>query len=217
MCSSSAGVIANRGQANYAATNTFMDAFVCQLMTGGYPATSISLGSVFSVDSIALAYRALWEDLLFSFLECHITPAWGAAQSTQTGHTVVGIRSARDSQRQSILLPGFMAHSLSFPRRAIAGRSQMVEQEVEAAVDVVTRAIVDELARIMALSIQEIDPQRSLGSYEVDSLVTVDLKMWFQREVGVGSGELLAELAMTQLVRQAADGSQFSPAELRRS
>ena len=49
MCSSSAGVIANRGQANYAATNTFMDAFVCQLMTGGYPATSISLGSVFSV------------------------------------------------------------------------------------------------------------------------------------------------------------------------
>lgn len=95
----------------------------------------------------------------------------------------------------------------------------MAEQEVEAAVDVVTRAIVDKLARIMALSVQEIDPQRSLGWYEVDSLVTVDLRTWFEREVGfsIGSGELLAELAMTQLARQAADGSQFLPAELGRS
>ncbi|OJI79352.1 hypothetical protein ASPTUDRAFT_878123 [Aspergillus tubingensis CBS 134.48] len=228
MCSSSAGVIANRGQANYAATNTFLDVFACQLMTGGYPATSISLGSVFSEGwyvenqprlSIALAYRALWEDLTFSILEYRINPAWGVAQSTQTCHTVVGIRSARDFQRQSIPLLGFMTHSLFSPRRAIAGRSQMAEQEVEAAVDVVTRAIVDKLARIMALSVQEIDPQRSLGWYEVDSLVTVDLRTWFEREVGVsiGSGELLAELAMTQLARQAADGSQFLPAELGRS
>ncbi|PYH63388.1 uncharacterized protein BO88DRAFT_477564 [Aspergillus vadensis CBS 113365] len=71
----------------------------------------------------------------------------------------------------------------------------------------------------MTLSVQKIDPQRSLGSYEVDSLVTVDLETWFEREVGVsiGSGELLAELAMTQLARQAADGSRYLPAELRRS
>lgn len=46
-------------------------------------------------------------------------------------------------QRQSILMPEFMTHPLFSPRLAIAGRSQMAEQEVEAAVDVVTRAIVD--------------------------------------------------------------------------
>ncbi|RAH53319.1 KR-domain-containing protein [Aspergillus piperis CBS 112811] len=143
MCSSSAGVIANRGQAKYAATNTFLHAFACQLMTGGYPATSISLGSVFSVGwivenqlrlSITLAYRALWKDLLFSILEYRINPAWGAAEYPDLPH---------------------------------GGRSQITEQEVEATIDVVTRAIVDKLARIMTLSVQEINPQRSLGLYEM--------------------------------------------------
>nr|A2R6H1.2 RecName: Full=Highly reducing polyketide synthase otaA; AltName: Full=Ochratoxin biosynthesis cluster protein 1; AltName: Full=Ochratoxin biosynthesis cluster protein A [Aspergillus niger CBS 513.88] len=240
MLSSSAGIVGNRGQANYAAANTFLDAFAGQLVTQGYPATSVSLGSVLSVGwvaenqhklRIAFAFGALSEDLLLSILEYHMDPAWGAAQSIQTCHTVVGVRSARDFQRQSIPLPGFMAHPLFSPLLAIAGRSQTAEQaaeapvsqglreasSMEAAVEVVTRAIVHKLARIMALSVQEIDPQRSLGSYGVDSLVTVDLKAWFQREVGVsiGSGELLGEMAMTQLAQQAADASQFLPAELR--
>ncbi|PWY63680.1 KR-domain-containing protein [Aspergillus eucalypticola CBS 122712] len=124
MLSSSAGVIANRRQANYAATNTFLDAFACQLMRGGYPATSISRESVLSVGGIAenqlrlssaLAYRALLEDLLFS----------GISYELCLG------------------------------------------------------SIVDQLARIITFSVQEIDPQWSLGSYEVDSLVTVDLETWF--------------------------------------
>ncbi|BCS01748.1 uncharacterized protein AKAW2_60012S [Aspergillus luchuensis] len=108
MCSSSAGVIANRGQAKYAATNTFLHAFACQLMTGGYPATSISLGSVFSVGwivenqlrlSIALTYRALWKDLLFSILEYRINPAWGAAEYPDLPH------GGRDTTRAGLSTP----------------------------------------------------------------------------------------------------------------
>ncbi|PWY90361.1 hypothetical protein BO94DRAFT_574133 [Aspergillus sclerotioniger CBS 115572] len=240
MLSSSAGIIGNRGQANYSAANAFLDAFAAQLVSRGYPATSISLGSVLSVGwvaenqdrlPIALSYGAISEDLLLAILEYHMDPSWGAAQSPGTCHTVAGVRSARDFHRQSIPLPGFMAYPLFSPLRAIAGASQTAEEVAEApiaqglrgatsmedAVELVTRAIVYKLARIMALSAKEIDAQRSLASYGVDSLVTVDLKAWFQREVGatVASADLLGDSAIVQLARQAASGSQLVAAAMR--
>ncbi|GKZ62102.1 ochratoxin highly reducing polyketide synthase ota1 [Aspergillus niger] len=222
MLSSSIRIIGNRGQVNYAAANTFLNVFAAQL---GWVAENQHKVPM------ALAYGALSEELLLSILEYHMDTAWKAARSTQTCHTVVGIRSAQNFQRQCFPLPGFMAHPLFTPLQAIAGRSQAAGQvaeapfshglreaaTMEAAVKVVTRAIVHEVARIMALSVQEIDPQRSLGSYGVDFRMTVDFKAWFQREVGMsmGTAELLGELARTQLAQQAADASQFLPAELR--
>ncbi|PYI01215.1 ketoacyl-synt-domain-containing protein [Aspergillus sclerotiicarbonarius CBS 121057] len=223
LLSSSAGIIGNRGQANYSAANAFLDAFAARLMSRGYPVTSISLGSVLSVGwvaenqdrlPIALSYGAISEGLLLAILEYHMDPRWGAAQSPRTCHTVAGVRSARDFHRQSIPLPGFMAYPLFSPLRAIAGVSQTAEEVAEApvaqglraassmahAVELVTRAIVHKLARVMALAAKEIDAQRSLASYGVDSLVTVDLKAWFQREAGVtvASGDLLGDLAIAQ-------------------
>ena len=240
LLSSSAGIIGNRGQANYSAANAFLDAFAAHLVSRGYPATSISLGSVLSVGwvaenqdrlPIALSYGAISEELLLAILEYHMDPSWGAAQSPGTCHTVAGVRSARDFQRQSIPLPGFMAYPLFSPLRAIAGASQTAEEVAEApiaqglrgatsmedAVELVTRAIVYKLARIMALSAKEIDAQRSLASYGVDSLVTVDLKAWFQREVGatVASGDLLGDSTIVQLAQQAAGGSRLVSAAMK--
>ncbi|KAI9040577.1 beta-ketoacyl reductase [Aspergillus affinis] len=103
--SSSAGIIGNRGQANYSAANVFLDAFAASLIHKGYPATPISLGSVLSVGwvaenqdrlPIALSYGAISEPLLHSILEYHMDPRWGAAQIPKTCHTVAGVRSARD-------------------------------------------------------------------------------------------------------------------------
>ncbi|PYH92279.1 KR-domain-containing protein, partial [Aspergillus ellipticus CBS 707.79] len=126
LLSSSAGVIGNRGQANYSAANSFLDAYAAHLVAQGYLATSISLGSVLSVGwvagnqdrrPIAVSYGTISEDLLLSILEYHMDPSRGAAQSQRTCHPVAG------------------------------------------AVEVVTRAIVQKLARVMALSAKEIDAQ----------------------------------------------------------
>ncbi|KAJ5183899.1 hypothetical protein N7492_001515 [Penicillium capsulatum] len=241
--SSSAGIIGNRGQANYAAANTFLDAFAGYLISRGYPAASISLGNVLSVGWVAenqgrlpitLAYGAISEDLLLSILEYHMDPSWGAARRPQTCHTVAGIRSPQDFHRESTPLPDFMTYPLFSSLQAIAGTSQGAEQaaeqvidapvsqglhgatSMESAVAVVTRAIVHKLARIMALSAPEIDADRSLASYGADSLVAVDLKAWFQRDVGfsVAAGDLLDELAIAQLAWRAVKGSQFLPKEL---
>nr|QTX15960.1 polyketide synthase [Aspergillus westerdijkiae] len=232
--SSSAGIIGNRGQANYSAANCFLDAFAASLVDKGYPATSISLGSVLSVGwvaenqdrlPIALSYGAISEPLLLSILEYHMDPRWCAAKSPETCHTVAGVRSAKDFHRLSIPLPGFMAYPLFSPLRAIANASGADKTETEVpvtqalrsarsiptAVEVVTRAIVMKLARVMAISAKEIDPTRTLGSYGVDSLVTVDLKAWFKRDVGVnvGSGDLLGDVSIQGLAEAVAGTSEF--------
>ncbi|KAI9036136.1 type I polyketide synthase [Aspergillus affinis] len=234
LLSSSAGIIGNRGQANYSAANAFLDAFAASLVQKGYPATSISLGSVLSVGwvaenqdrlPIALSYGAISESLLLSILEYHMDPRWCAAQSPDTCHTVAGVRSAKDFHRQSIPLPGFMAYPLFSPLRAIANSSGAETGEAEvpvkqalrsarsipAAVEVVTRAIVMKLARVMAISAKEVDPARTLASYGVDSLVTVDLKAWFKRDVGVNvaSGDLLGDVSMQGLAEKVAGTSEF--------
>nr|UVI57903.1 polyketide synthase [Aspergillus elegans] len=234
LLSSSAGIIGNRGQANYSAANAFLDAFAASLVQKGYPATSISLGSVLSVGwvaenqdrlPIALSYGAISESLLLSILEYHMDPRWCAAQSPDTCHTVAGVRSAKDFHRMSIPLPGFMAYPLFSPLRAIASSSGAGKEEAEvpvmqalravrsvpAAVEVVTKAIVMKLARVMAISAKEIDPARTLASYGVDSLVTVDLKAWFKRDVGVNvaSGDLLGDVSMQGLAEKMAGSSEF--------
>nr|UVI58162.1 polyketide synthase [Aspergillus muricatus] len=234
LLSSSAGVIGNRGQANYSAANTFLDAFAASLVRKGYPATSISLGSVLSVGwvaenqdrlPIALSYGAISEPLLLSILEYHMDPRWGAAHSPETCHTVAGVRSAKDFHRLSIPLPGFMAYPLFSPLRAIANSSGAEAEETElpvtqalrtaqsvsAAVEVVKKAIVMKLARVMAIPAKEIDPTRTLASYGVDSLVTVDLKAWFKRDVGVNvaSADLLGDICMQGLAERVAGTSEF--------
>ncbi|KAI2997664.1 hypothetical protein CBS147346_8623 [Aspergillus niger] len=192
MLSSSLGIIGNRGQVNYAAASTFLDVFAAQLVTRGY-------------------------------LPGHLYQSGQRAQGRA--------RSRRTSIRTSTASPSLWAGSWPIhysPRSGpLQAAGQVAEAPVshglreattmEAAVKAVTRAIVHEVARIMALSVQEIDPRWSLGSYGVDSRMTVDFKAWFQREVGMSMGtvELLGELARTQLVQQAADASQFLPAELR--
>ncbi|KAB8230914.1 type I polyketide synthase [Aspergillus alliaceus] len=239
LLSSSAGIIGNRGQANYSAANAFLDAFAAHLVSRGYPATSISLGSVLSVGwvaenqdrlPIALSYGAISEGLLLSILEYHMDPSWGAAQSPSTCHTVAGVRSARDFIRQSIPLPGFMAYPLFSPLRALASESKTEEKgadfpitralqtatSVENATELITRAIIGKLAKVMALSAKEIDPQRSLASYGVDSLVTVDLKAWFKRDVGVNvsSADLLGDSGITTLAGRVAPSSEFLSAKV---
>ncbi|KAH8435219.1 MDR/SDR family oxidoreductase [Aspergillus melleus] len=232
--SSSAGIIGNRGQANYSAANAFLDAFAASLVHQGYPATSISLGNVLSVGwvaenqdrlPIALSYREISESLLLSILEYHMDPRWCAAQSSETCLTVAGVRSAKDFHQLSIPLPGFMAYPLFSPLRAIASSSGADKPEtqvsvtqalrsarsMETAVEVITKATLTKLARVMAISAKEIDPARTLASYGVDSLVTVDLKAWFKRDVGVNvaSGDLLGDISMQGLAERVAGRSEF--------
>ncbi|KAL4745333.1 acyl transferase/acyl hydrolase/lysophospholipase [Aspergillus terricola var. indicus] len=183
------------------------------------PAASISLGSVLSVGWVsenqdrlpsALSYGSISETLLLFILEYHMNPRWDAAQSPETCHTAVGVRSARDFHRLSIPLPGLMVFPLFSPLRAIASSSGAEKEggkvpvtqalrsacSLPAAVEVVTKAIIIKLARLMAIPPKDTDQRRTLASCRIDSLVAVDLKAWFKRDVGanVTIEDLLGDL-----------------------
>ncbi|KAK1147510.1 hypothetical protein N8T08_000850 [Aspergillus melleus] len=162
--SSSAGIIGNRGHANYSAANAFLDAFAALLAHKGYPATSISLGNALSVGwvaenqdrlPIALSYREISESLLRSILEYQMCPRWCAAKSSESCLTVTGAHSAKDFHQLSIPLLGFMAYPLFSPLCAIASSSSADKlqtqvsvtpalrstRSIETAVEVGTKAI----------------------------------------------------------------------------
>ncbi|KAH0592344.1 Polyketide synthase [Metarhizium humberi] len=232
LLSSSSAIIGNRGQANYAAANVFLDTFARHLTAQGRPTTSISLGSVLSFGwvaenqdrlPIALAYGTITEDRLLSILEYHMDPRLGAAENSDNCHTIAGLRSASDFQRHSVPLPAFMSHPLFTHLRASGRQGKANEAEAtisiaqglagaastEEAVDFVSDAIIAKISRIMAISPKDMETYRTLSSYGVDSLVTVDMKSWFKRELGatVGTKDILGELTIYGLAEKVVTGS----------
>ncbi|KAI1873888.1 uncharacterized protein JN550_003157 [Neoarthrinium moseri] len=226
LLSSSASTIGNRGQANYAAGNAFLDAYARKLTRLGRPTTSISLGTVLSVGwvaenqgalPIALSYSDISEDRLLSLLEYHIDPRWGAAKNPDTCHTITGLRSAAEFEECGITLPEFMAYPLfTHLRNKREARSKKTEDSITTAqslelatsdeerADLVVDAIISKISRVMAMSPENLEPQRALVSYGVDSLVTVDVKAWFKKELGatVSTQDLIGELTIYDLAQK---------------
>lgn len=114
MFSSISGIIGNRGQANYAAANTFMDAFVLYRRHLGLPASAIDIGLMEDVGAArdranlvqqlkAQGNHPLHEQDLLDALQLAIADSWsegpdkGSAQHQLELHShqlVLGLRSA---------------------------------------------------------------------------------------------------------------------------
>ena len=58
----------------------------------------------------------------------------------------------------------------------------------KARVDVVSAALAEKLARAMMMSADNVDPDRPLSAYGVDSLMAVELRNWIVREFGAVLG-----------------------------
>lgn len=238
MLSSSAAIIGNRGQANYSAANAFLDSFAKYLVRQGIPATSVSLGSVLSVGwlsenyiPVSLSYGTITEERLLAILEYHMDPRWAAGASTTTCHTVAGIRSAADFRQHSLPLPGFMSAPLfshlmettaSVKSKAKANdvplsTSLKAAASRNEAVSLIVSAIVAKLSRTMLISPEKLETTRSMVSYGVDSLVAVDLRSWFKKELAmnVTMDVILGEIPMTELAEMATKSSSLVPDSLR--
>ncbi|PHH89603.1 hypothetical protein CDD83_5668 [Cordyceps sp. RAO-2017] len=227
MLSATAAIFGNRGQANYTAANAFLDAYARQLAARGRPATSVGLGRVLSVGWVAenqerlpmpLACGDIAEDRLLSILEYHMDPRWGAAKAVDSCHTISGLRSATDFERASLPLPPFMAYPLF--THLCASKPETTAETTEATVPIakllktatskeeslalVTEATIAKVSRVMAVSPKDLESHRTLSSYGVDSLVAVDLKAWFKKELGavVATRDVLGKLSIQDLAEK---------------
>jgi acyl carrier protein len=88
--------------------------------------------------------------------------------------------------------------------------------EASEAVSAVIRAIAAKLSRLLAMTTDEIRPDRSVASYGADSLIAVELRNWVSKhlEAHVQIFELMSGLTIQELSRQVAERSRLVPASV---
>ncbi|KAI9653222.1 MAG: Type I Iterative PKS [Bathelium mastoideum] len=199
--SSAAGAVGNRGQAAYAAANTFLNAFVQYRITKGFPASSIDLTAVSdagylaeNLETAAEVARNLGSDTLceaevLALLRAAID---GTLARACGNHTITGMRITPS--------PPFWTHDAKFKHLRIAAEAAAAEksdtqaakvsfnsalkaaQSLEDAHNVVCRGLVHEISTVLMLEEEDMDINRSLSAYALDSLVAIEVRNFITRE-----------------------------------
>ncbi|KAM0324053.1 hypothetical protein ACHAQA_008241 [Verticillium albo-atrum] len=222
--SSASGAVGNRGQAAYAAANTYLNAFVQHRLSQGLPATSLDLTAVsdagYLADSGAERAAEVAKNLgSDSICEAEVLALIGAAISGQTSvcnqHVVTGMRITPTVQP-------FWTPDAKFSRLRLAAEEQAAaeaganggaaislnaslkaarsEADAEA---VVCAGLVDKIAAVLMMEPEDLDVTRSLSHYPLDSLVAIEIRNFITRELEANMQvlELLSSGSIQTLTR----------------
>lgn len=211
MLSSVAGIFGNRGQANYAAGNTFQDALAAFRTAQGLKASSINLGSVSSVgwvaenrDSMpvntAALFELLREDEVHAAVELLIDSRHQNKAEQDVfprSQLILGLPTAQMCQQNGIPPPKYLNYSLFTQLRtsATAKASETGDHKTIStavllgaasnkadAVNIVSNGLVERLSSLLAIPTTEFDPQK-FGFGGIDSLVAMEFRSWITKEL----------------------------------
>jgi aryl carrier-like protein len=239
MLASVNGIFGGRAQANYAAANTFQDALAYHRISLGEKAVSIDLGmmvgeGIIAEDTHLLStlrrfgqFMDIRQDELLALMAYYCNPklpilSYEQAQILIGIETVAAIRAKGIDVHHSFYRPMFRqlfrmdAKSASKPE----GRdSSVVDYAAElmgaptddAAAQLVTSWFKAKIAQVLGLQDVDIDAERPVHTFGIDSLVAIDLKNWFAREIGadVQVFNLLGNHSLGEVATQAAQSSRF--------
>ncbi|KAI0197537.1 polyketide synthase PksD [Astrocystis sublimbata] len=212
MLSSNAGILGNMGQANYAAGCTFQDALAAHRnsspLYSGKTALSVDLGVMGSIGVIAESetlqkrfdesqgHAQIEEDEFLSLLDLCCSPTQPLLSHSQL---TVGLVTPADLFHRQLepaeaLHRPLMAH-FSQPRTGIAaqhlgdGESPAMLFELATSAEekavVVIEALAKKLARALGIKPEDVDTDKPLHAFGVDSLVAVELHNWMSKNFSV--------------------------------
>jgi hypothetical protein len=207
MLSSICGIIGNRGQSNYAAGNVYQDALAHYRHRNGLPATTLDLGTMMSVGFIAenqetvgiksFAMDGIREDEFHALLEYHIDPR-NSTQTPPRSQVAIGLATRAVFQRKGFPEPSFMRDPLFTQLRSIAESSDSAGEEesfaatrealrnaktLEDATEILAEALIKRISSIMSLPLEDIDSEKPIHFYGVDSLVAVEFRNWLRKNL----------------------------------
>jgi hypothetical protein len=211
MLSSVSGIFGNRGQANYAAGNTFQDALAAYRIARGMKASVIDLGSVSNVGwveenlqneagRLGNLYQILKESEVHSAIEFMIDSRHDKGQNhagQPVSQLVLGLPTAELCRQNGIQVPPYLKYSLFTHQRStiIVSQDEMGEEKIistaallaststfDEAVEVVSDGIVQKFSALLAIPVSEIDVQR-FGLNIIDSLVAMEFRSWVKKEL----------------------------------
>ncbi|MEM8993864.1 MAG: acyltransferase domain-containing protein [Acidobacteriota bacterium] len=218
------------GQAGYAAGNAFLDALAARRRAKGLPATSIAWGTWGDVGMVAdpafaAAHREqgalpMSPDLGLAVLERLLAPAGGVDPHW------MAISADWPTVRRNLSVVPKMLEPL-FEASAEEANDRLAGSDDEGSVDdilaadpgerpaLVTERLRELIAGVLRLDVRELDPEQSLSSLGIDSILTVELQNRIEGSTGVRVGlpKLmqgpsvidLGELVLAQLPAGSAD------------
>ncbi|KAI1380906.1 ketoacyl-synt-domain-containing protein [Hypoxylon crocopeplum] len=220
LLSSAAGIIGSRGQAAYAAANTFLDGFASCRVAQGWPCVSLDLTAVTGAGYIA-------ENITH---EEEIIKNFGGQSISET--EVLGLLAVATSGKCATqcltglkLVPsntGALPYYAEDPRFARLKAAAMAEiraagSDVGQAVsyrnafraaasndearEVAVQGVLQKLSEVLSVARDDVDAQRSMASYGLDSLTAIEVRNWITRELGATLEilELLTSANVTDL------------------
>ncbi|KAI9842656.1 MAG: Type I Iterative PKS [Sclerophora amabilis] len=209
--SSVSGVIGSGGQANYAAGNTYMDALAHHRIMKGEKATTLDLGWMESEGVVAeneflqtgLAAAGylmpISQEEFHALLDHHCNPKLDLPTPLEC-QTVVGLETPAALRVKGMKEPHWMQRA-TFRHFHQMGLSETTSSSgaSENAVDyvamfraasslpeagrVVSEGLVKKLSKALAMAPEDIDTTKPLHAYGVDSLLAVELRNWFAKEL----------------------------------
>jgi len=232
MLSSATGIIGNRGQANYAAGNTYQDFLAQYRRSQGLPASTIDLGTILSVGYVAenrertmfskqwgVVLEVIKEEEVHALFEYLIDPkCQGPSQ------LVAGLTSAATYRQRGLPAPSYLGNPLftqlrtTTSSRHIGGDDSggfVVEallsaaSTLEDATSVVIDAVRSKLSSLLAIPVDNIEPTKSISSNGVDSLVAMEFRTYLAKELlaDIPVLDIMGTGSLTDLCRKIASVS----------
>lgn len=208
--SSAAGAVGNRGQAAYAAANSFLNGFAQLLRRQGIPATSIDLTAVSDAGYLAedaekaaevarnLGSDTICEAEVLSLIQASIE----GNMDSCNGHPITGMRITptmrpfwSNDAKFVHLLRAAEAASTSSTAATISWSAAFKATATRAeAEQVVCNALVEKIAEVISMEPEELDVTRALSHYPLDSLTAIEVRNFITRmfEASLQVLELLA-------------------------
>ncbi|KAI0838660.1 ketoacyl-synt-domain-containing protein [Hypoxylon sp. FL0890] len=220
LMSSAAGILGSRGQAAYAAANTFLDGFASCRAAQGLPGVSLDLTAVTGAGYIA-ENATREEEIIKNFggqsiSEAEVLGLLAVATSGKcSAQCVTGLKlvpnntGALPYYAEDPRFAHLKAAAIASIRAAgkDSGQAMSYRNAFRAAASkdearqVAVKGVLQKLSEVLSVALNDVDAQRSMASYGLDSLTAIEVRNWITRELGATLEilELLTSANVTDL------------------
>ncbi|KAI9042421.1 putative LovB-like polyketide synthase [Aspergillus affinis] len=205
--SSVSAVLGSKGQANYSAANTYLDALCAYRRSIGLAGTTMNVGMITGIGAVSedaklqtimerIGYDAVNEEELFAQIEAAVSGERLsiADDRGRDAHQIITGVNLRRPDYYWATEPRFinLYANHDFAGSGFSGGAQknLMAQLQEASDEatrneILTARFLEKIAAVLSVDQATLQPNRSLSDYGLDSIVAIEIRQWFFQTVAV--------------------------------